>query len=267
MARRAAQFMVVMAAACPLAASANTGVGFVLITVPLAVLLLVPVIVLEALVLARMLRLAMRPALAHSGWANLASALAGMILGFAIDASGLLGSHEPTRDPALLSLIPMFLISWVVEYCVLRARVPRGGLPPRRRGSAALAANAASYALFAVAVFVQFRPESQYFSASRMGEVTNAAGVVKTDVAEYYQTHRRFPPPGPREPTGRYIRSLLVAEGGRIVVELKGPSDIAGRTFVYQPRLRDGVLVDWACGSDVPRRYLPAHCRNAVPAP
>lgn len=75
----------VILAMIPATASANAGIGYLLVNVPQAVLGLLPAMVLEMLVLARMLPAAMSQARSLSWRANLRSTLWGIAVAIATD--------------------------------------------------------------------------------------------------------------------------------------------------------------------------------------
>jgi len=99
-------------AALPASAHANMGIGFfapsILVTVPA----LIPAILIEAVVLARMLELRFPAAAGTSFLANLASTIVGAVLAIALDLLLMGGGPEPDRVVFMLSLVPMFLFSW-----------------------------------------------------------------------------------------------------------------------------------------------------------
>ncbi|HVR99874.1 MAG TPA: hypothetical protein VMW27_24835 [Thermoanaerobaculia bacterium] len=144
---------------------------------PILVLLLVPIIALEAVILSKVLQLSGRVALWLAALANLASTLVGIpvtwgaLFGVELFASGATAYGVSTQagrfhsavlqapwlipyETELYWLVPVanlvllpfyFLVSVYVEQWVVRRS--RDGLDPRRAKRAAWLANAASYAL------------------------------------------------------------------------------------------------------------------------
>jgi hypothetical protein len=85
-------------ALAPGSALANSGVGYFLPAAPLAVVALVPAVLLEAVVLAFILRLSGRRALWISLRANLRSTIVGVVLAIVVDLA-LVTVRAPSSSP------------------------------------------------------------------------------------------------------------------------------------------------------------------------
>jgi hypothetical protein len=253
-------------AGAPLLAHANTGIGYLLPGAISLVFALLPVVLAEGFVLWRLLGVGFGRGQWMSLVANLASTLAGALIALGVDlalgtATGSAGP-PPGRVTFLVSLALLFPISWWIEARVARSMAQ--AVEARRVSRAALVANAISYVMLAVAI-VAWVPEDATPVRWQMTEVINAAGVVKTEVAEHYQVHGRFKAQTIEAPT-KLTRRITVDERGRIVAQIAMPSrpEVDGKAFVYEPVTAGagGPLLEWRCYSpDAPLKYFPAHCR------
>lgn len=252
----------------PFAAHANTGVGFLILTIPVMVVGLVPVILIEAPVLSRVLKVKFLRGLWLSFLANLASTILGAIIGVAIDIPFILAlgtGFPPVFWVALAALVPMFFITWWIERRVVgRMQPPDTTLLVKR---ATLVANAISYAALAVAV-VLFYPDDPLDTRSRLTEVIAAMTATKTYSSEEFEKYGYFRTDPPPAGVSKYVRSLDRERSGRIVAVISMPSraEIDGKRIVMEPRLEGGKIVEWKCYTpDLDFKYLPAACRQRGP--
>lgn len=270
-------------ALAPCAAQANAGVGLFAVAIPFTLLALVPAILVEAPILSRMLRVSLKRGLWWSFLANLVSTVAGGILAIVADIAILAptGSSGVTPNIAtvLFALVPMFLLTWWIEAWIVRhlvqpsggggASTPAGASSPKR---ATLAANAASYALLALAVFLMPGMDPKFPRADarwRIQEVLAELGAEKTRVAEHFAAHGRFPEPRELSPSSRYAASIRREGQGRLVavIHYPGVEGLHGATMVLQPRLEAGGIAAWDCFSPRPaHKFMPASCRQEEPS-
>lgn len=116
---------------------ADTYLPLVFYTAPLMVVGLIPVILIESFVLRRRLRLRWTPALRVTAWANFVSTGVGILGVYGLEPLGVHVYVGPWGNQAwlylflLILLVPLFLVSWWVEYVVVRLL-----LRPERLGSA-----------------------------------------------------------------------------------------------------------------------------------
>lgn len=169
----------------PSIALANAGIPMLAFTLPLMVIGLVPVIVVEAIFIARGLALSLRAAALLSGVANLVSMLIGVPLTWLalMALQGVTGGGSPLSNEShstflyileaiwnapwmggfgpgwqitlamLVLLVPYFLASWLIEFQII-ARLTKLNNREVRRVS--LFANATTYALMGLYVLIQF---------------------------------------------------------------------------------------------------------------
>lgn len=97
-------------------------------TAPLMVVGLIPIILIESFVLRRRLRLKWARALRVTAWANLVSTVVGVLGVYGLQPLGVHVYVGPFGNQAWLYgflfilLVPLFLVSWWVEYQVARPR-------------------------------------------------------------------------------------------------------------------------------------------------
>lgn len=252
-----------LAAALPAAAEANSGIGLFVHATPAMVIALPLAIFIEAPVLARGFGVSFKRSLALSASANVVSTLLGVFIAFALDlailaplgSSGLPGG----RGPMLVSLLPMFFVTWWIEARVVRAQVKDAAL---RVGRFTFAANALTYALMAVGVWA-WAPPWEGSVRERMLGAFNDIGVAKVEVAEQFQKEGHFGPARQLSARSPLLRSLRIESNGRIVAVVVAPRlpDLDGKSIFVQPRIEGGRIVEWQCTSDGPGKYLPAYCR------
>jgi len=127
-------------------------------------------------------------------------------------------------------------------------------------------------ALFLAAV------EAGYFSygpttRAKISEGMIMAGGAKAAVAEYFGEHGEYPVGNaaasledPESITSRYVSSVEVIPGGRVVVTMGGQSndeDLHGITLELRALSVDGQKIKWTCtGFGVERKDLPSVCRS-----
>lgn len=264
MAHRRFRIVLAGAAAFPATAFANSGIGFFMPASIFLALAVIPVILVEAPLLWWRLRVPPLRSLSLSVRANLSSTLVGAVIGAAFDiAVGLTTgmSGFAGLEGILIALVPLFGITWWVEYKVVR-RAERDIARPKVLG-ATLLANVVSYALLA-ALAIATISRDPTLKRARMTEVVNVAMVARVDAAEQYQAMGRFRASRQEAPT-RHVRRVTTEESGRIVAEIAYPKDeeLDGKTLVMEPEVRDGKLVAWHCYvPEAPFKYFPASCRN-----
>lgn len=258
----------------PASAWANSGIGFMLVSVPAMVLTLIPAILIEAPVLSRMLALPLRRALDLSARANFRSTLLGALIALAVDLllMGLGGGSgmPPHRGTLVLSLVPMFFLTWWIEHRAVAGTVPE--TPRKRVLLAVLMANAVSYfALFAVIAWTPlFIGYDRAGYREQLYSTVHVAQPWQRKVEEYWAKHKRLP--GHTADIGveniaprREIRSMSVQTGGVIVVELRFPGDpdIDGKRLIITPQVSGEAISGWQCRApELPRNYTPVTCRD-----
>ena len=261
----------VLLLAAPAVAQANTGVGYLMVTLPVIVLALLPVIPVEAAILWRLLKLPVRRALYLSFVANLYSTFAGAIISFPFDIGfgTMTGSSgvEFTRVAVSIMLVPMFFITWWVEQRVIVSRLAEWPAPRVRRS--AFAANLVSY-IAMIAWALLFLPQySATQSRAYTSEAILGAGSLKAAVQAFWENHKRFPADLKElgevaASDGRHSAGL--AANGRISVRINRPvPDLQGRQVLVWPVVEGDKLI-WKCGSpDIEPKYLPSACREPMP--
>jgi type IV pilus assembly protein PilA len=255
----------------PALAQANAGIGYFTLAVPLVLVALAPAVFIEAGVIQFVLKTAYRRALSLSWWANLRSTLWGVGLGLAGDVVlvTLTGSPgpEPTRSFALVMLVPFFLLSWWIEARAIDRLAP--GTAPRKVLLATGAANAITYAAMAAGAAAIYPAEGSYHLRPQISEALLAGSSVRTLVAEFWQTHDRFPKDaaelGLPDTSASRFRVNLQPEG-RIEIRIHLDNDkLRGKRLTLTPRVLDGKAgtLEWTCRSpDIEPRFLPSSCRS-----
>lgn len=254
------------AAAWPCAVYANAGAGFLMLSIPMLMIGLVPIIVVETPFIARLLGLGFRRSLWVSSCANLASTIAGAVIAIGLDFAMIAGGSsglEPSKAVMLLSLLPMFFVTWWLEARVVRKMEPRSTGARR----ATLVANLASYALLAGSV-VALAPGVDRVAARRqMTDVVNRMVLARIEVAEHFASNGSWPPPA-RLDTGMPQLSALVRRAdGSVVGTLFMPEvdELHRKTLVLTPSVEGGKITGWKCHSPdgAAPKYLPYICRDA----
>lgn len=251
----------IVALAAPLLARANAGVGLLVLAIPVTVVALPPAILLEAPVLARFLRLSWPRGLWVSLVANVVSTIAGAAIALATSFVPVMYG-EFMRETALISLVPMFLLTWWLERLVVGRMAPAGTKPLATRATGA--ANAFTYALMAIGVTLLVPPAGEKFDRWRLSPVLAQLSVARAEVAEYFDAHATFPPPRDIKPLDASVKSVALEPGGRLVATLSFPGRPAGdgRHIVYEPVVAAGKVSAWKCSSpDLAPQYLPPACR------
>ncbi len=259
----------------PSAALANSGIGYFMVLLPVMIVALLPVIPLEAVVLARLLKLPFKRALYLAFIANLWSTLAGIVLGIVIDVTlmGLTGSSgaEFTRGAALVMLVPMFFITWGLEYRLLKKHVV--ALPATRVRRSVFAANLLSYAAMMACVLIFLPERSPTMLRAYLSEALLVTSALRTPVEEFWRLHKRFPAdlkelgnPGITPPIDPK-HSISLESNGRITSHIHRPeiTELHGKRVQSWPVVQDDTLI-WKCGSpDLDPRLLPLACRERAP--
>lgn len=266
----AVRFLACLLLAWPAVAQANAGIGYHMIALPYVVMALVPAILVEAPVLARLLGVDWKRGLWWSFVANLYSTLFGSILAVVADVVlvGVTGSAGwiPGTGTFLASLVPLFFITWLLEARAVRVRLPAGST--RSAWRATLAANGLSYALIAIAVPLLTPLEFPGYSVRpNMVEVLAALSAEKPEVEEFHRKEGRFPEPRTKQMTSGFTKSLARDADGRLTAEIRYPTvrELDGARIVMRPTVTSGV-VRWDCFAPAAaHKYLPAACRQEEP--
>jgi type IV pilus assembly protein PilA len=109
---------------------------------------------------------------------------------------------------------------------------------------------------------------------SKVTELINAAGVCKSSVAEYYNTHGLFPKSlsGGCSTTGTVNAApatvaddtgiITVAAAGKLNTQLVGNG--SGTVLTFTPTIVGASITGWTCsvGTTISAKYLPANCRS-----
>jgi hypothetical protein len=257
----------------PATAHANAGIGFFLVAVPFVAMAMVPAMLVEAPILSRLLDVSFVRGFWWSVSANFASAILGSLIAVAVDVAlvATTGSSglEINRTTVLVTLVPMFWLTWLLERSTIRHLQPAGAT--RSAGRATLVANAVSYALLAAAV--AFVPSAMLDAPSsrtryQITEAVADMSAARAEVAEYHAAHKRFPAAGSLVSSGRHLRSLRRDAEGRVIgiIEYPGVEAIHGKTVVIAPGMEGNVIMEWICYTpDAPHKFLPAGCRRGPP--
>ena len=262
-------------AAVPAAAQANAGIGYFIVAVPFVLVALVPAVLLEACVLAPLLPVAPRRALALSFIANLRSSIWGIGLALVVDAAliGLSGSvgPEPTKASAIAALLPLFFFTWWIEHRAIRRLEP--ALPRSRVALVAGGANLLSYAaLIAVIVMTTVLPERGAMPVRmRVGEAILAGNGARMVVDDYYRSKGRLPQNGeeagyPRNtaPGGKLVSVIEIREQGVVVITLNKNEywPEGGEIRLTRTADAEANTFYWKCSSTLPPKMVPATCRG-----
>ena len=162
-------------------------------------------------------------------------------------------------DTALRGFLPLGLLLLVLA--------ARGWMSGRLRQSMSALAG-----LLLVLVLVLL-PEMYGGGNTRRAMVTsglNLATTARIAVQEYFDEHGEFPGsnaeagiPEPESISSRYVSSIRIESGGRIVISYGGDAGdrvLTGKTLNLAPGTDSGGL-EWQCKSEVPPRYLPERCQ------
>ena len=246
----------------PLPAQANVGIGWFAPSLDATIPALLPAILVEAVVLARLLELRFGRALWIAFVANLASTILGAIVALMVDrVAG--SSPYPDRELILAALVPMFFVSWYIEWLVVLPRLAPDRKP--RAFKATFAANLLSYALIVLAVLAVMAPAGQAATKHHVHMALIPFFSAKTEVALHHMEKGAFPPPRALPTGGPNLSSLAIEGEGRIVAVLSFPAspDAHGKRVVLVPRVQDGQIVAWECSApDVHPKYLTTNCRE-----
>jgi len=256
----------------PAFAQANAGIGYFLMVLPIALAAFVPVVPVEALVIAGMLRLPFRPAFMLSLRANLRSTLWGLVLGVGIDLVliGLGGSVGPeaTRAVAIVILVPLFLLSWRIEHLSIVRNAP--GVAATRIARATGVANLLSYAAMIAAAWMLFPATGTMSARPTVAQAIASASELKVAVSEYHAQHGRFPADLAEldfKPTSK-VAGISLEKDGRVSVRIVLPAmeAVHGKVVILTPAAIATGQIDWHCGStEIEPRFLPLSCRPAGP--
>ncbi len=262
----------------PMSVSANAGIGFFMLAIPLVVLALIPAVILEGLVLSAILRLRKKQAFSLSLSANIRSTLYGFVLGIAIDFILVAGTGsagpEPTKWAASVMLVPFFLFSWWIEHRVVARR--ETDIPRRKVVAATGAANVLSYAGMLIFIWsTTLLPERPtMFARMQISGIVSEASSVQNAVTEFWEQNNRFPVDtkelGVAIPEHTAF-SIALEKKGRVLVQIRMPNEplVDNKYVILTPMpdtasSSDGRL-KWKCGSEgIPLRYLPHQCRSSV---
>ena len=263
------RFRPVLLALLPVPAAANAGVGFFTLPWPVVILTLLPVIGLEGVVLARMLRRPWRRAFSLALVANLNSTLYGLGLSYGLDIMLLgftgLSGFEPTQTLVSVMLMPLFALSWWIEERVVQRRASE---PSKAAVAWAVGvANLLSYgALIAGIHLTPFIPEiaPSYTTRATLNAGFQAAQALAPRVEAFWATHHRFPTDtgelgdaGEPLAPGQFASPFVVGleADGRIVVRFQTPQHryLDGQQIRLTPTLPpgapDGGRLAWRCRS------------------
>src|SRR5258708_10856811 len=132
---------------------ANTGIGLLSMWIPVAIVAFVPAVLIEGPILARLLKVTLPRGFMLSAVANAVSTIAGGLIALAGDFAlhSFIGSAPMSRGPGLVSLAPMFFVTWWLEHLVVKGMMPAEGKALSRR--ATFAANVVTYVLMAIAAW------------------------------------------------------------------------------------------------------------------
>ncbi len=109
----------------------------------------------------------------------------------------------------------------------------------------------------------------EYTVRSRISEGLNLASMVKTAVAETYQTNNAFPNSNASAGVAdtiasKYVTGVSVGNSGVITVTFNASTtgvDAGANTIIFTPTASGGAI-DWDCkGGSVVAKFRPANCR------
>lgn len=265
-------FAVVLALA-PVTAHANVGIGYFMPALNWIFLALVPAILVEACLLASLLPVALRRALRLSLIANLQSTLLGLVLGFAVDIalvtlSGSMGP-DPNRASLIAALIPMFFLTWWIEYKAIKRRVTE--LSRWRVAGASGVGNLVSYAAMIVCAWILLPAHGSFEINQRVNEAILAGSGARNAVEGYFQSTGRLPKSSDETgfardtpPSIQLVSSIEITEKGVVLVRLtKNEYWPEGGEIRFTPGVdAETKTLRWTCRSTLPRRGLPVRCRE-----
>jgi hypothetical protein len=248
-------------------AYANAGVGYFMLVIPAMVMSLIAVIPLEGAVFRTLLHPPLGRAMRLSMRANFASTFVGAVIGLALDVALVAGTGSSgmpyMRAPALVMLLPMFGLTWWIEYRSVLRNAPE--LERRSIMRATAAANAMTYALMAALIWLTYPSRDSSLDRAYLSEGLLAASSMRTEVAVHWHEKKSFPVEA-LHIEGRRHRVTL-GKDGRIALRFTGPpqSPMENKTIYLVPTVT-GSELRWACGSnEIELRYLPSTCRDTLP--
>lgn len=177
-------------------------------------------------------------------------------------------SPYPGRELILAALVPMFFVSWYIEWLVVLPRLAPDRKPRALR--ATFAANLLPYVLIVLAVLAFMSPAGQAATRHYVQWALLPFFDAKREVALHLQEKGAFPPPRALPTGGPNLSSLAIEGEGRIVAMLSFPAspDAHGKRVVLVPRVQGGQIIAWECSAPgVHPKYLPTACRESPPEP
>ena len=242
---------------------------------PVAVVALVPAVLLEAVVLAVMLRLSGRRALWISLRANLRSTIVGVVLAIAVDlalvtlteSAGL----EPTRTSVSLTLLPLFFLTWWIEHYAVARLAPEADR--RRVLKATGIANLLSYCAMFAFVWALLPAQTSFAIRNRINDASSATVGTRVAITEFWAANGRLPVSLQELPDwmpAQTQHAITLEPMSQLSVRLSAPDipELHGKHLIYTPVIVDASM-EWQCSSpDIMDRYLPVYCRaDSVRAP
>jgi hypothetical protein len=249
------------------------------LSIPVPALALVPAIVIEAIVIAVMLKLGPARALRTALKADVSSAFIVLVLliaatilcalvgdRMAVPVVGLLDRW--TISVAVIALPPGFLIAWWIKHSIIRRAAPY--VQPQRVLQATGAAHLlSSFAMVAAAwaLLSQSPVHGSYSVRTRVQDSLGGTMSTRLAVENFWLQNGRFPASAADLPEGlsTFAQDVLSLEtGGRIVLRVSAPTfrELDGKQILWTPTTIEGRLL-WKCNApDIEPTYLPANCRD-----
>ena len=260
----------------PVSVSANAGIGYFMVALPLVVFALIPAVPLEGFVLRAVLGLRLQYAFLLSLGANGRSTLYGFLLAIIIDivlmsVTGSAGP-EPTKAVATAMLAPFFLYSWWIEHRVIARR--KTDLSRYQVATATGVANLLSYTGMLIFIWTTaFLPERPTMPARvQLSEAVKGASSIKADITDFWQQNNRFPADVSELDDVLYGDadfSIALGKEGRVLVQIHMPDEplVDNKELVLTPLPDTASPGDsrlrWKCSSEeISPRFLPARCRS-----
>jgi hypothetical protein len=251
-----------------------------MISFPVPLVAFLPAMVVEAIVLAVVLKpgplRAVRTALSagvRSFFIVAASAIAVELLVPTVTDERLYLISPIGRDVfqvSALALPPGFLLAWWIKHTTVRRRLklymPRSQI--LRATGISHVLSTLALAMTAAVVMTNAPISGKYAVRLRVSEVLSTMSGARLIVSDYVTETGRLPGKGTDVPDGVHQTPqgvVRVGAGGRVTlrVSTRGMPELDGKQFIATPSIPAAGSLVWECSApEVDNTYLPAECRR-----